>query len=571
MLNFKEKYDSQTQEKYIETSLTGKPLMTTPQLNKSTAFSYQERLDFGLLGKLPARIETLEEQVKRAYAQYLSYENKLKRNIYLNNLHDTNQVLFYKLVGEYLEEMLPTLYTPIVGTAVKEFSSKFRQPRGLYIAYHDQDYMEAMLDNRSNPEIDLIVVTDGEGVLGIGDQGIGGIDIPIAKLMVYTLCAGINPLRTLPIQLDVGTNNQTLLSDPLYLGWRHERVTGKEYDEFIERFMRALKKKLPQAFLHWEDFGRNNARRLLDKYRDECCSFNDDIQGTGAVAVAALLAAIKANHGLISEQRIVVFGAGTAGTGIADQIHAVIMNAGLSAQQAYEQFWLLDRPGLLLANMTDLTAAQQPYARNPAEIQNWNLPNPARVDLLEVINQVKPTILIGCSAVPGAFNQEIIQAMAAHTARPIIFPLSNPTEIVEANPSDLLQWTDGKALIATGSPFEPVEFNNRKIQIAQCNNALIFPGIGLGVLASKAKRLTDSMIWAASHTLSEFAPINQDPLAPLLPPIATAKHIAKEIATTVAKQAMIDGVAQIADNSNLAEILTELTWEPVYQPLKLKK
>ena len=571
MLNFKEKYDSQTQEKYIETSLTGKPLMTTPQLNKSTAFSYQERLDFGLLGKLPACIETLEEQVKRAYAQYLSYETKLKRNIYLNNLHDTNQVLFYKLVSEYLEEMLPTLYTPLVGTAVKEFSSKFRQPLGLYIAYPDQDYMEAILDNRSNPEIDLIVVTDGEGVLGIGDQGIGGMNIPIAKLMVYTLCAGINPLRTLPIQLDVGTNNQALLSDPLYLGWRHERVTGKAYDEFIERFMRALKKKLPQAFLHWEDFGRNNARRLLDKYRDECCSFNDDIQGTGAVAVAALLAAIKANHGLLSEQRIVVFGAGTAGTGIADQIHAVMVNAGLSAQQAYEQFWLLDRPGLLLANMADLTPAQQPYARNPAEIQSWNLQNPARVDLLEVINQVKPTILIGCSAVPGAFNQEIIQAMAAHTARPIIFPLSNPTEIIEANPSDILQWTEGKALIATGSPFEPVEFNNRKIHIAQCNNALIFPGIGLGVLAAKAKRLTDSMIWAASQTLSEFAPINQDPLAPLLPPIASARHLAKEIAITVAKQAIIDGVAQIPDNSDLAEILTELTWEPVYQPLKLIK
>ena len=567
MLDFKEKYDSKTNERTIYTSLTGKPLMTTPQLNKSTAFSQQERMDFGLLGKLPARIETLDEQVKRAYKQYMSYESKLKRNIYLNNLHDTNQVLFYKLVGEYLEEMLPTIYTPIVDTAVKEFSTHFRQPRGLYISYNDREHIEAMLENRSNPEIDIIVVTDGEGVLGIGDQGIGGIDIPIAKLMVYTLCAGINPLRTLPIQLDMGTNNQTLLTDPLYLGWRHERVSGQDYDEFVDDFIQALKKKLPGAFLHWEDFGRNNARRLLDKYRDVHCSFNDDIQGTGAVAVAALLAAINANQTSLTEQRIVVFGAGTAGTGIADQIHAVMVSQGLTTQQAYERFWLVDRPGLLLDNMLDLTPAQQPFGRKAEEIEAWQLQNPERIDLLDVVLNVKPSILIGCSAVPGAFTQEIIQTMAADTARPIIFPLSNPTEIAEATPSDILSWTDGKALIATGSPFEPVDYNGRRVHIAQCNNALIFPGIGLGVLAAKASRLTDQMIWAASYALSEFAPINQDPLAPLLPAIASAKSIAREIALKVAFQAINDGVAQISEHQDIHARLAELLWEPKYARL----
>lgn len=567
MLNFKEKYDHKTGERYIETSLAGKPLMTTPQLNKSTAFTYQERLDFGLLGKLPNRIETLDEQVKRAYAQYCTYTTKLKRNIYLNNLHDINQVLFYKLVSEHLDEMLPTIYTPIVGSAVKEFNTHFRQPRGLYIAYPDMDHIEEILANRSNPEIDIIVVTDGEGVLGIGDQGIGGIDIPIAKLMVYTLCAGINPLRTLPIQLDVGTNNQTLLSDPLYLGWRHERISGAEYDMFIDKFIQAVKKKLPNVFLHWEDFGRNNARRLLDKYRDELCSFNDDIQGTGAVAVAALLAAIKANQSSLAEQHIVIFGAGTAGTGIADQICAVMVAEGLAETEARKRFWLLDRPGLLLANMAELTHAQQPYAHHPAEVKDWQIQQTDRIDLLDVVNNVKPTILIGCSAVPGAFTQEIIQNMAAHTARPIIFPLSNPTEITEAVPSDILQWTDGRALIATGSPFEPVEVKGRSIRVAQCNNALIFPAIGLGILAAQAKRLTDKMIWAASYALSEFAPVNQDPLAPLLPPIISAKHIAKEIAMMVAKQAIADGVAQLTSEDSLAEAIDKLTWEPVYTKL----
>jgi malate dehydrogenase (oxaloacetate-decarboxylating) len=564
MLDFTEKYDRQNAQRIIETSLVGKPLMTTPQLNKSTAFTYQERLDFGLLGKLPARIETLKEQVKRAYHQYLCYETKLKRNIYLNNLHDTNQVLFYKLVSEYLEEMLPTIYTPIVGTAVKEFSTQFRQPRGLYLAYPDQDHIADILANRSNPEIDIIVVTDGEGVLGIGDQGIGGMDIPIAKLMVYTLCAGINPLRTLPIQLDMGTNNQTLLSDPLYLGWRNERVTGEDYDVFIERFIQAVTEKLPHVFLHWEDFGRHNARRILDKYRDRLCTFNDDIQGTGAVAVAALLAAIKANQANLAEQRIIVFGAGTAGTGIIDQICSVMQAHGLSEEEARQRFWLIDRPGLLLANMLDLTPAQIPYARDVSE---WQESAGTRIELLDVIKEVKPTILIGSSAVPGAFNQEVIETMASFIARPIIFPLSNPTEIAEATPADLLQWTAGRALIATGSPFDPVEFNGRKVSIAQCNNALIFPGIGLGILAAKAKRLTDSMIWAASHALSEFAPINQDPLAPLLPPIATAKHIAKQIALAVAAQAQQDKVAQLEQGQTIEQRVDELIWEPAYSRL----
>lgn len=551
MLDFNFLRDPITNAPYVETSLSGKPLLTIPQLNKSTAFTNEERELFGLLGKLPNRVETLEEQVNRAYLQYLSYTTRLQQNIYLNNLHDKNQILFYKLVSCYLTEMLPTIYTPIVGAAVKRFSHEYRQPRGLYISHFDEDKLEEIICNRSNPEIDLMVVTDGEGVLGIGDQGIGGMDIPVAKLMVYSLCGGIDPTRTLPVFLDVGTNNQDLLNDPFYLGCRHPRIDTDHYDRFIDKFVKTVTRHFPQAFLHWEDFGRSNARRILTKYQSTHCTFNDDIQGTGAVTVAALLAACDAIALPLEEQRIVVFGAGSAGTGICDQILDALMRKGLSAQQAYARFWLIDRQGLLIKQDPHLTESQLPYAREAAHT----------LTLLETVQSVKPSILIGCSGQAGAFSKEVVQAMAEHCERPIIFPLSNPDEHCEAHPQDILTWTQGKALIATGTAFPG---------ITQCNNALVFPGIGLGILAVKAKRLTATMLWAAIEALSQSTGKNNAGTPLLLPSLDNAQSTAKMIAIAVAKAAIDEEIAEINQDKDLIALINDLFWEPRYLPFRKK-
>ncbi|MBB72588.1 MAG: NAD-dependent malic enzyme [Legionellales bacterium] len=567
MLDFKLVKDKSSGKEHIETSLSGKPLLTTPQLNKGTAFTEDERLAFGLLGKLPAKVETLEEQVQRAYTQFHTYKNNLKRNIYLNELHDSNQVLFYRLVTEHLAEMIPTIYTPIVGTAVKEFSLEFRHPRGLYLSYPEREHMEDVLKNRSNPEIDLIVVTDGEGVLGIGDQGVGGMDIPIAKLMVYALCGGIDPTRTLPIQLDVGTNNEKLLEDPMYLGWRHERLQGKEYDDFIKQFVSTVKQLFPNVFLHWEDFGRANARRNLETYRKDICTFNDDMQGTGVVTLSSILAGVNVNKSTIDQQRVVVFGAGTAGTGIADQIRDAMCHEGLSLDEANSRFWLLDRPGLLLTTTEGLTDFQKCYAHDPQTISHWNVDDSNNIGLADVVRNVKPTILIGCSAVTGAFTQEIIQDMAAHVERPIILPLSNPTERCEAQPKDLLAWTDGKALIATGSPFDTVNYDGRDIRIAQCNNALVFPGIGLGLIATQAKTLSDESLWIACKALSDYAPIKRDPMAPLLPSLDEARKVARHIAIAVGNQVRKEGVDQAERDCSVEELVDHMVWQPHYVPL----
>ena len=567
MLDFKLQRDEHTGEQYLETSLCGKPLLTTPQLNKGTAFTHEERRAFGLLGKLPHRVETLDEQVKRAYLQYSSYTTRLQQNIYLNNLHDKNQILFYKLLHRHLGEMLPTIYTPIVGTAVKRFSHEYRQPRGLYIAHSDKNLIDEIIGNRSNPEIDVIVVTDGEGVLGIGDQGIGGMDIPVAKLMVYCLCGGINPVRTLPVFLDVGTNNQDLLNDPLYLGCRHPRISGAAYDEFIASFVEAIHKHFPNAFLHWEDFGRGNARRILDQFQDELCTFNDDIQGTGAVTLAALMSACNVTGTKLQDQRIVVFGAGSAGTGISDQIVDAMIREGLSEEEVYNRFWLIDRQGLLLNNDAELTGAQKPYARDPNEIAQWHTKkqNPS---LTDTVRHVKPTILIGCSAQAGAFSQDIIEIMTQTCERPIIFPLSNPDEKCEAKPEDILAWSQGKALIATGTAFPAIEYQNRMVQIAQCNNALVFPGIGLGVLAVDASKLTEDMILASAEALCRFAPSKKDSFLPLLPSLDDAQTVAKEIAIAVAKSAIASGHAQKNQAADLEKLISDMFWMPRYLPFK---
>jgi malate dehydrogenase (oxaloacetate-decarboxylating) len=557
MINLKEHHQ------YIQTKLRGKSLMSSPQLNKGTAFNLEERQNFGLLGKLPARIETLEEQVERAYLQFSKFSLDIQKHIYLNSLHDRNQVLFYKLISTRLAEMVPLIYTPCVGIAVQEYSREFRQPRGLFISIEDKNNISEILDNRSNPEIDMIVVTDGEGVLGIGDQGVGSINIPIAKLMMYTLCAGISPLRTLPIYLDVGTNNPQHLNDPFYLGLRKPRVAKKEYDEFIDEFVKCIEQKFPSAFLHWEDLGRENARNILDRYQDKICTFNDDIQGTGAVTLAAILAAVKKADSHIRDQRVVIFGAGSAGTGIAEQIYQAMCREGLSPEKAKANFWLLDRKGLLTENRDTLSDTQKHYARSQQEVQHYHKTSENKIDLLETINQAKPTILIGCSTQKGAFNQEIIKTMAKFTKHPIILPLSNPTSLAEVTPEQVYEWTDGMGLIATGSPFSPVIYKGKEYIISQCNNALVFPGIGLGVLAARAKYITDDMLWEASQTLGQLSG------EALLPSLEQSRETAFLIAKAVAMKAIEQKLNRVEITPDQIEAhLKKTMWTPKYLPLK---
>lgn len=567
MLNFSVKKDPKTGKKILETSISGKLLLTTPQLNKGTAFTEQERHDFGLLGKLPSAIEELDDQVKRVYEQFSSFHTPLQKNIFLRSLHETNEILFYKLVCGHIAEMIPILYTPIVGTSVKQFSLEFRRPRGLFISYPDRHKMAEILANRSHPNIELIVTSDGEGVLGIGDQGIGGMDIPIAKLMVYSIVGGMPPYKTLPIMLDVGTNNQKLLDDPMYLGWRHPRIEGPEYDAFIAEFVDTVKKTFPNVFLHWEDFGRRNARANLDTYREKILSFNDDIQGTGVVSLAAVLAGINAAGSTIRDQRVVVFGAGSAGVGIASQICSAMIQSGLTEEQARSNFWLLSSSGLLTDNSNDLSEDRKRFARPHTEVKDWTLEQEGMIHLFDVVKNVKPTILIGTSTSAGAFNEAIIREMAQHVERPIIFPLSNPTEHSEAHPRNLIAWTKGKALIATGSPFDPVEYEGHKIPIAQCNNALVFPGIGLGSIAVKAKYCSDEMLWVACNVVAKHSPILKDPQAALLPSINDCQWLSREIAIAVAQQAVDQGLAQIEEN-NIEQLVDDLQWTPKYLEYK---
>ncbi len=543
---------------YLETNALGSGLLTTAKLNKGTAFTESERQQFGLRGKLPYSIESLQQQELRVYQQFLKKENNLEKHLYLRSLHNTNEVLFYKLVSQHLTEMLPILYTPTVGKAVEQFSQEFQQPRGLYIAYPDRDHIDEILENRLNPEVDIIVMTDGEGVLGIGDQGIGGMDICIAKLMVYVLCAGVNPNRLLPIQIDVGTNNEQLLNDPMYLGWRHPRLVGQKYDDMIETVVSGIQRKLPRAYLHWEDFGRENARRNLERYHEHMCTFNDDMQGTGAVTLVALLSALYRTKIPLTEQRVVIVGAGTAGTGIADQLCAGMLREGLSKEEALSRFYLVGRHGLIHDAMSNLTPFQKPYA------QRLMGESATTLQLYDVVQKFKPTVLIGCSGQGGIFTEAIVKSMAASVEYPIIFPLSNPTEKSEATPDDLLNWTEGQALIATGSPFGQVDFKGEKIPIAQCNNALIYPGIGLGVLIAQATRLNEAMLWEACKALSCFANKTTEGKNSLLPNFEDIQAISRCIALAVATQARREGLAKVKLSVDFSQEIDRQFWYPEY-------
>ncbi len=567
MFNLKIIRDQLGRIEHIETPLTGNSLLSSSKLNKGCAFTQEEREQFDLTGLLPHQVETLAQQVSRMYEQYNEHHTNLAKNIYLNVLHDYNETLFYKLVSEHLEEMLPVIYTPTVGEAVQQFSLEHRKSKGLYISYPDRNNIDAILNHRSVSEVDLTVVTDGEAVLGVGDQGIGGINISHAKLNVYTLCGGVNPQRFLPIQLDVGTNNPHLLNDPMYLGWRHERITGQAYDDFIDAFVKAITKKFPTILLHWEDFGRENANRILNLYRDKICTINGDMQATGVIALACVLAGAVASGLPLHKHRIVILGAGTAGVGIADQIYDALKRDGLSDSEARSQIWLVDKPGLLTQAIS-LRSFQAAYARKNTEVQNWALREKNYIGLYDVVKHVQPTILIGCSTVTGAFNEEIVKLMATHVDRPIIMPLSNPNSLAEAKPEDLLKWTEGNAIIATGSPFPDVHFNDNWYRISQSNNAFAFPGIGLGAIAVKAKRISDDMLWAATNALCKCSPAHQDKMAPILPKLSEAKMVSVNIALAVAEQACKENLAQVTDDVNLDELIKKLMWEPRYYPYR---
>lgn len=551
-------------EAEIETSLNGQLLLDNPLLNKGSAFPENERRELGLLGLLPPHCSSIEEQLARTYENYRRKETDLERYVFLTALQDRNEILFYRLLQEHISEMMPIIYTPTVGDGCRQYSHVFRRPRGLYIPYPHRHEIPLLLDNAPSQDIEIIVVTDGERILGLGDLGVGGMGIPIGKLSLYSACAGIHPATTLPIMLDVGTDNPELLDDPLYLGWRHKRVRGQDYDDFVELFVEAVKLKFPRVLLHWEDFSKQNAARLLERYRDRLCTFNDDIQGTGAVTVAGLLAAMKRLHSPLGQQRIVILGAGSAAVGISDQILAALRYDEYSEHDAKEKIWLVDSKGLVHDGRTDLESSKKKYARSkPADWSGGD-------SFLDVVRNVRPTILIGTSGQRGVFSEEVVREMARHVDRPVIFPLSNPTSKSEATPGELLEWTDGRALVATGSPFPAVSYKGRSIKIGQCNNAFIFSGVGLGVVASGASRVTDAMFSAAARVLSEFAPARNDADGPLFPPLECVREVSFQVALAVAAEAVRSGMTSASLNS-LKQALTNKMWAPHYVRLRSRR
>lgn len=551
----------------LETSITGQRLLDDPLLNKSSAFPEEERRELGLLGLLPLHVSTIEEQLARVYENYQRKDSDIERYIFLTALQDRNETLFYRVLQEHVTEMMPIIYTPTVGEACRLYSHVFRRPRGLYVSYPHRDQILSLLNNAPTQDVEVIVVTDGERILGLGDLGVGGMRIPVGKLSLYTVCAGIHPAKALPILLDVGTDNQELLNDPLYLGWRHERVRGEDYDEFIEAFVTAVELKFPRVLLQWEDFSKHNAPRILERYRDRLCTFNDDIQGTGAVTVAGLLAATKLTHAKLSEQRIVILGAGSSAIGISDQIVAAMMAEGVAELEARRRLWLVDSQGLVHTGRTRVEPFKEKYAQKIDTTLNWKLDDPSHPSFSEVIKNVQPTILIGTSAQPGAFTEDIVREMAKHAERPVIFPLSNPTSKSEATPIDLFRWTNGKAVIATGSPFPPIITEHGVVQIGQCNNSFIFPGVGLGVIASGARRVTDAMFVAAARVLSELSPASRDPQAPLYPPLEQVREVSLKVALAVAREAQRAGLSHV-DPDQLAQTVTCKMWQPRYVPLR---
>ena len=545
----------------------GFTLLELPLLNKGSAFSQQERGQFNLHGLLPHVIETIEEQSQRSYQQFTAFNDAINKHIYLRNIQDTNETLFYRLIEDHLEEMMPIIYTPTVGEACQRFSDIYRRHRGVFVSYPDREHIDDILQNINRRNVKVIVITDGERILGLGDQGIGGMGIPIGKLSLYTACGGISPAYTLPITIDVGTNNQQLLNDPLYMGWREPRITGEEYYDFIDQVLTGIRRRWPHALIQFEDFAQKNAMPLLTKYRDKFCCFNDDIQGTAAVSVGSLIAASRAAGKQLKDQIVTFLGAGSAGCGIAEQIIAQMVAEGLSDAEARARVFMVDRFGLITENQPNLLDFQRKLAQKADVISDWAKVEDV-ISLLDVVKHAQPTVLIGVSGQPGLFTQEVIEALNANCERPIVMPLSNPTSRVEAVPSDIIQWTNGQALIATGSPFTPVNYQGRLYHIAQCNNSYIFPGIGLGVIASGAKRVTENMLMASSNALADCSPLLKNAEADLLPPIADIQNVSRVIALKVAQAAIADGVAVPLTDEQIQSNIEKEFWQPEYRTYK---
>jgi malate dehydrogenase (oxaloacetate-decarboxylating) len=561
--------DTTSRDVVLRISARGRLVLVHPMANRGTAFTLEEREQLGLSGLLPSRVTTIEEQLRRTYAQYSRSPSPLAKFIQLTQLRDRNEVLFYRLLSEHLEEMLPIIYTPTIGEAIERFSHEYTGARAVFLSIDRPELVEQSLRDfeLEAEDVDLIVVTDAEGILGIGDQGIGGIQIAIGKLGVYTAAAGIHPRRAIPIVLDVGTDNLGLLNSDLYLGERHARVRGERYDEFIDLFVQTVTRLFPNAMLHWEDFGAGNAHRILNRYSSEICTFNDDIQGTAAVVLAAVLAAVRLTGVPLSEHRVMVYGAGTAGVGVADLIREAMHRAGLAEDEGYGQFWAFNSRGLIVEDGAGVRDFQRPYARSRADVADWTVADPARITLAEAVHHVQPTILIGTSARHGAFTEDLVREMAAGCPQPIIMPLSNPTSRCEAQPADLLEWTDGHALIATGSPFGTIRYGEIYHTIAQANNALIFPGLGLGVSVVRAERVTAEMIYAAADALAGL--MNEyRPGASLLPAMSDLRVVAATVAKAVAEMAEAQGLARRPMTNPISDIYQRM-WKPEYPRLEI--
>jgi malate dehydrogenase (oxaloacetate-decarboxylating) len=553
-------------KKVVRTHLSGFELLRAAHLNKGTAFTEEERDEFHLHGLLPPVIGTLEEQRERRKRNLDSRPTPFDKYCAMRDLQDSCEVLFYSLIEHNIEELLPVVYTPAVGEGCQRFSETWRRPRGLFISYPNKDRIDHILSDRRYNNVRCIVVSDGERILGLGDQGAGGMGIPIGKMALYTALGGIPPEHCLPILLDVGTDNEKLLNDPIYIGWQHKRVRGAEYDAFIEAFVTAVQRRWPNLLLQWEDFAGVNAATLLERYRNRICSFNDDIQGTAAITTATLLAAVRATGIPLAQQNIVLFGSGSAGVGIINLLIEFMKEEGLSEEQARQRIYAFNRHGLLVEGGEGIRDEQLPLVRKKSEVAGWKTEGNGAISLLDLVRNVNVTALVGVSAQPGAFSEEIVREMARHTPRPVIFPLSNPTSRAEAMPADLLRWTDGCALIGTGSPFPPVEFNGQQVRISQVNNSFVFPGLALGILVSESTRVTDGMIMASAKALAALSPTCKDKNAPLLPPIADSRKISLLIAEAVGKQAIADGVAGIKDPKQLKDLILEYAWEPEYLP-----
>ena len=549
----------------LRVALSGSDLINSPRLNKGTAFSDHERDVFELHGLLPPHVATLEEQIERRMLRLNSLRTPFGKYAHLRDLQDANETLFYALLLRNIEEMLPLVYTPTVGEGCQRFSEIWKKPRGLFLSYPNKGRIFQILSHSRYDAVKCIVVSDGERILGLGDQGAGGMGIPIGKMALYTALGGIHPENCLPILLDVGTDNEERLQSPLYVGWGHHRIRGQEYDDFIEIFVSSVKKRWPHVLLQWEDFAGANAARLLARYRDQLCTFNDDIQGTAAVTTATLISAMNVTGVPLEQQKIVVFGFGSAGLGITHLLGQYMQDKGASSEAARGRFYAVDRDGLVTESSKGFTPEQLAYARKEQEVHGWRQPN-GDITLLDVVRNAKPSVLIGVSGQAGAFTEQVVREMAKHVARPVIFPLSNPTSRSEATPQDVMDWTEGRALIGTGSPFEPVNVRGKKIAIAQTNNSYIFPGLALGIVASKAKRVTDSMVMAAAEELARHSPALKDKQASLLPPISSARELGRAIALAVGRQAIQDRQAEVANEEGLMQELAANFWEPTYVP-----